>query len=72
MIMEAEKRFDQIDEQLAEITRLLRGRHMEPGLVDEVRMLKRAYNRLVACGSFLAVVIITQAVDWIRVMVQGR
>jgi hypothetical protein len=52
-----------------ETLQLLKGKDLDPGLVDEVRGLKKAYKRLVGGGIFIAAAITVQIVrsvgEWI-------
>jgi hypothetical protein len=61
--------FDRIDKKLEETLRLLRGKNSEPGLVDDVRDLKKAYKRILGGGLFILAAFVVQIIrslaNWI-------
>jgi len=63
------ERFDKMEGLQEETLQLLKGKDLDPGLVDEVRGLKKAYKRLVGGGIFIAAAITVQIVrsvgEWI-------
>jgi len=60
-------RFDKMEEMQEETLRILRGKNSDPGLVDDVRELKKANKRIWAGGVFVLGAIVVQAV---RIAVQ--
>lgn len=64
-----ERRFDELKEMHAETQRILKGKDTEPGLVDDVRGLKKAYRRIIGGGIFVLAAIVVQLVrfigDWL-------
>jgi hypothetical protein len=63
------ERFKELKEMQAETLRILKGEDTEPGLVDDVRGLKKSYKRIIGGGIFVLGAIILQAVrfigDWL-------
>ena len=60
------KRFDDAAGERAEIIRLLRGVNGKPGLVDDVRDLKKVYRTLVAVLVFVLTTLFVQFAAWAR------
>lgn len=61
-----EKQFDKIEQLQTQTLELLRGKNGSPGLVDDVRGLKKVYTMLVGAVVFLVSVLLIQAVTWLR------
>jgi len=59
------ERFDHIDKSQQEIISLLKGKNGDPGLLDDVRDLKRRWTLIFAVVGILATVMITQLVQWL-------
>lgn len=64
-------KFDELKEMHAETQRILRGRDSEPGLVDDVRGLKKAYKRMMAGGLFILAAIVVQSIRFIGEWISG-
>lgn len=61
-----EKRFDSIERKQDEVLDLLRGKNRTPGLVEEVRGLKKIYKIIIGTVTFVVSVSIVQFIIWIR------
>lgn len=65
-----ESRFDKIDETQKEIISLLRGRNGNPGILDDVRNLKKWHKATIGfalfVGSAFVLQVIGEAWTWIR------
>ena len=59
------ERFDNIDKSQQEIISLLRGKNGDPGLLDDVRDLKRRWTLIFAVVGVLSTVMITQLIQWL-------
>lgn len=63
------ERFDKLEGLQVETLKILRGRNSDPGLVDEVRELKRSYKRIWAGSVFvvgaITIQVIRYAIHWI-------
>ncbi len=59
-------RFDAAARERKEILRLLRGRNGDPGLLDDVRGLKKINKALVGGLLFMLMTLFVQAVAWAR------
>lgn len=63
------ERFDDMKELQQETLRILKGKNSDPGLVDDVRALKKAHKRIVGGGIFILCAFALQIVrvisDWI-------
>ena len=59
------KRFDDAATERAEILRVLRGANSQPGLVDDVRALKRTYKALIGAVIFVMSALFLQGLDYI-------
>ena len=66
------KRFDKIDETQKEIINLLRGKNNSPGLVDDVRGLKKAYRSIIAAVIFIVCLVVTEVVPWVKEIIFGK
>jgi len=66
------ERFDKIEGMQEETLRILRGKNSDPGLVDDVRGLKKAYKKIVGGGIFIAAAVVIQILrivgEWISGM----
>ena len=60
------KRFDNLDDRTDEIIRLLRGRNGNPGILDDVRDLKRVCKALAGGLAFILMTLFVQVVAWAR------
>jgi len=63
--MVCKDRFDKIDSHLEGISSLLRGKNGDPGLVEEVRGLKRVHKYVLGAIGFVACTGTVQVVRWI-------
>ena len=57
--------FTKIEEKQDQVLELLQGDNKTPGLVEEVRGLKKVYRAVVGAIGAILVIIFAQAVDWI-------
>jgi len=64
-------RFDAIEANQHQILRLLRGKNSEPGLVDDVRALKKVYKAIIGVVVFIVALISTQFAIWLRGKLNG-
>ena len=64
-------RLERIEKKLDSVCDLLRGKNSEPGIVDDVRLLKKVYKCTVGVIVFVVSVIVVQIVTWIRQKVGG-
>ena len=56
--------FEELKTGQKEIIRLLRGRNGNPGVVDDVRDLKRTNTAVVGAVIFLLCILATQVISW--------
>ncbi len=66
------KRFDKIDEAIKDIAGLLRGENDKPGLVEEVRSLKKFNKGVIGSVGFVVCVIVAQIINWISGWLRAR
>lgn len=59
-------RFDHIDSSLREIKDMLKGEGMNPGLIDDVRNLKRSRANMIKVVWVFSVAFVTQFLIWLR------
>jgi len=58
--------FDRIEAHTSEILRVLKGQDGAPGLIDEVRDLKKFRNRIIGAFVFVFSAIFIQVGAWVR------
>lgn len=67
-------KFNELRGMQAETLRILKGENSKPGMVDDVRGLKKAYKRIIGGGIFVIAAIILQVIkflgDWISGIVK--
>ena len=63
--MVCKDRFDSIDNHLSSITDLLKGKNGNPGVVDDVRGLKKFNKYAVGAVAFLVCTGIAQFIHWL-------
>jgi hypothetical protein len=57
-------RFDKIEQTTDKTLDILRGQNGSPGLIHDVRNLKKVYKALVAGAVFLVTVLTVQCISW--------
>ena len=60
------EKFDHIIKKQDEVLDLLRGKNSTPGLVEEVRGLKKVHRVIIGAITFILSVIVIQLVIWMR------
>jgi hypothetical protein len=60
-----EKRFDKLDTKQDELLALMRGHNSKPGLVDEVRSIKKVHHALYAAIILILSTIAVQIIMWL-------
>ena len=60
------EKFDHIIKKQDEVLDLLRGKNSTPGLVEEVRGLKKVHRVIIGAITFILSVIVIQLIIWIR------
>lgn len=66
------ERFDKIENMQEETLRILRGKNSDPGLVDDVRDLKKTYKRVVGGGIFILCTVFLQIIRSIGEWILGK
>jgi len=67
-----EKRLEAIEKKLDSILDLLRGKNTDPGLIDDVRDLKRFKKTVVRSFVGIVAVLFSQIVIWLRIWFRDR
>ena len=66
------RRFDNVEGDTKEIIRLLRGRNGDPGLIDDVRDLKKARMAVAGVLMFVVTVLGVQGLNWLWERIFGK
>ena len=65
-----EKRFDSMEAKQDQVLDILRGKNSEPGLIEEVRTIKRRWKWIIGSGAVIVTALVTQLIQWLFKVLQ--